>query len=70
MAQSVKQTTLDFGSGYDPKVLGRSSALGSLPSEGSASPSPSGPPLPLLVLSLSLKQVSKIFKKNKQNNKC
>ena len=49
VAQSVKRTTLDFGSGHDLKVLRSSPALGSAlsvkPDKDSYSPSPSPCPL-------------------------
>ena len=55
MVQSVKQPTLDFGSGPDPRVLRSNSASGFALSRESASlPFPLAFPLDTLVLKLSL----------------
>ena len=56
MDQSVKHSTLDFGSGHDLTVVRSSPAAGCALSEEGAwdSLSPSLPAPPLLVLSLSL----------------
>ena len=60
MAQSVKRSTLDFGSGRDPRVMRLSPASGSAlsvkPAEDSLRSSPSAPPplVPTCALSLSL----------------
>ena len=56
VAQSVECLTLDFGSGYDPSVMGLSPASGSALSEACLrfSLSLSLCPSPLLVLSLCL----------------
>ena len=44
MAQLVKHLTLDFGSGYDFRVMTLSPASGSMLSGNSVSPSPSASP--------------------------
>ena len=65
MAQPVRRQTLDFSSGHDLRVLGLSSALGSVLSGDSyACPSTSAPPP-----AVSLFQINKILNKliNKKN---
>ena len=60
VAQSVKQPTLDFGSGNDLRVLGASPALGYMCMQGvflRFSPSPFAPPLPTHTLPHFLKKI-------------
>ena len=55
MAQSGKRVTLDFGSSHDVRVLGSSSAQGSVLSGASASPSA---PSHMCTGSLSLSEIN------------
>ena len=56
----LSQLSLHLGSGHDLGVLGSSSTLGSLPTEESASPSPSVVPL-MFMLSLTCSQITSLI---------